>query len=115
MNNTIYPDLQEFTAILPPNLADLQPVKTQNELMKDQVGKDDDERLRKNYARVKQRDYERKAYETLKDAIPTLPRSRRPARIEILRHACDYIIHVKKQIELLEREEHEEQVCTQKN
>ena len=102
MNNTIYPDLQEFTAILPPNLADLQPVKTQNELMKDQVGKDDDERLRKNY-------------ETLKDAIPTLPRSRRPARIEILRHACDYIIHLKKQIELLEREEHEEQVCTQKN
>nr|AAN85111.1 Net-like transcription factor [Podocoryna carnea] len=53
-------------------------------------------RMRRNMARVAQRDRMREAYENLREVVPTLNATKKPTQAEILMHTCEYVIYLKK-------------------
>lgn len=61
-------------------------------------------RRRRNIARVRQRDVERQAYENLRDVVPTLNTTKKPTRVDILKHTCDYINTLKNLLSDLKEE-----------
>lgn len=57
-----------------------------------------------NNSRIQQRQIERKAYEDLRQAIPTISTTQRPTRLVILKHSCEYIKMLEQMLSKLEEE-----------